>query len=133
MATLLDADAITLVRYERGDELTVLAHHGVGARQLAPGTRLPQDDASVSGTVRRTQRPARMASYADAHGYIGELAGDLRFRSGVGAPIVVDGRLWGATVANWTAEEPPPPGTEQRLAEFARLLDTAIANADWPR
>jgi signal transduction histidine kinase len=43
---------------------------------------------------------------------------------------VVDGRLWGATIANWTTEQPPPPGTEQRLAQFARLLDTAIANAD---
>jgi GAF domain-containing protein len=130
MATLLHADGITLVRYEPDDELTVLAHRGLGARQLPPGRRLPQDGASVSGTVRRTQRPARMASYTDTHGHIGEVIGDLRFRSGVGAPIVVDGRLRGATVANWTAEEPPPPDTEQRLTNFARLLDTAIANAD---
>jgi GAF domain-containing protein len=130
MATLLDADGITLVRFEADNEVTVLAHRGMSAPQLPPGTRLPQDGASVSGTIRRTQRPARIASYADTHGLIGELVGDLRFRSGVGAPIVVDGRLWGATVANWTAEEPPPPGTEERLAQFARLLDTAIANAD---
>jgi signal transduction histidine kinase len=130
MATLLEADVITLVRYEPDDALTVLAHRGVSAQRLPPGTRLLQDGASVSGTVRRTQRPARIVSYADTHGPIGELVGDLRFRSGVGAPIVVDGRLWGATVANWTTEEPPPPGTEDRLAEFARLLDTAIANAD---
>jgi GAF domain-containing protein len=130
MATLLDADGITLVRYEPGDELTVLAHRGLSAGQLPAGTRVRHDGSSVSDTIRRTQRPARMASYADTQGHIGEVIGDLRFHSGVGAPIVVDGRLWGATIANWTAEEPPPPGTEQRLAEFARLLDTAIANAD---
>jgi GAF domain-containing protein len=130
MATLLDADGITLVRYEPGDELTVLAHRGPGAQQVPPGTRVRHDGDSVSATVRRTQRPARMASYADTHGHIGEVIEGLRFRSGVGAPIVVDGRVWGATIANWTAEEPPLHGTEERLAEFARLLDTAIANAD---
>jgi GAF domain-containing protein len=130
MATLLDADGITLVRYESDDELTVLAHHGSAAQQVPAGSRIRHDGASVTATVRRTQRPARMESYADTHGQIGEVIGDLRYRSGVGAPIVVDGRLWGATIANWTGEEPPPPGTEDRLAQFARLLDTAIANAD---
>jgi signal transduction histidine kinase len=130
IAALLDAEGITLVRYEPDDELTVLAHRGLGAPRVPPGTRLPHDGASVSGTVRRTGRPARMASYADTHGQIGEVIAGLGFRSGVGAPIVVDGRVWGATIANWTAAEPPPPGTEDRLAEFARLVDTAIANAD---
>jgi signal transduction histidine kinase len=130
MATLLVADGITIVRYELDDELTVLAHRGPAAEQTPPGTRIRHDGASVSATVRRTQRPARMTSYADTPGQIGEVIGDPGFRSGVGAPIVVDGRLWGATVANWTSEEPPAPGTEERLAEFARLLDTAIANAD---
>jgi signal transduction histidine kinase len=130
MATLLVADGITLVRYEPGDELTVLAHRGPAERQLPAGTRVRHDGASVSATVRRTRRPARMASYADTGGKIGEIIEGLRFRSGVGAPIVVDGRLWGATIANWTGEEPPPAGIEERLAKFARLLGTAIANAD---
>jgi signal transduction histidine kinase len=48
----------------------------------------------------------------------------------VGAPIVVEGGLWGVTVANWTGDERPPPDTEQRMAEFTELLGTAIANAD---
>ena len=108
----------------------MLAHRGPAAQQVPAGTRLRHDGASVSATVRRTQRPARIASYADTDGKIGEVIGSLRFHSGVGAPIVVDGRLWGATIATWWAEEPPPPETEERLAKFARLLGTAIANAD---
>ena len=71
-----------------------------------------------------------MASYADTHGQIGEVIGGLRLSSGVGAPIVVDGRLWGATIANWVAREPPSPEIEERMAKFAQLLGTAIANAD---
>ena len=82
MATLLVADGITLVRYEPDDELTVLAHRGPGAQQVPPGTRLRHDGDSVSATVRTTQRPARMASYAHTHGHIGEVIGDLRFRLG---------------------------------------------------
>jgi signal transduction histidine kinase len=48
----------------------------------------------------------------------------------VGAPIVVDGRLWGCIAVSWHGGEPPPADTEERMAHFAELLDTAIANAD---
>jgi len=43
---------------------------------------------------------------------------------------VVDGRLWGVIVASWGGERSPPGDTEERMAQFAQLLDTAIANAD---
>jgi hypothetical protein len=48
----------------------------------------------------------------------------------VGVPIFVDGRLWGATIANWVGETVPPPDTEERMAQFTQLLETAIANAE---
>jgi signal transduction histidine kinase len=130
MAALLSADGITLCRYEPGDELTVLAHLGPEAWQLPAGKRVRHDGKSVSATVRRTHRPARMDSYADTHGHIGEVIDGLRFRSGVGTPIVVEGRLWGTAIANWTGEERPPEDTEERMAKFTQLLETAIANAD---
>ncbi|MEU5340203.1 PAS domain S-box protein [Streptomyces sp. NPDC020766] len=48
----------------------------------------------------------------------------------VGAPIVVDDRLWGAVVVSAPHPEPLPRGTESRLADFTELIATAIANAD---
>jgi signal transduction histidine kinase len=48
----------------------------------------------------------------------------------VGAPIVVEGRLWGVIEAIWKRQESPPADTEARMARFAELLETAIANAD---
>ena len=51
-------------------------------------------------------------------------------RGAVGAPIVVEGRIWCAIVASWDREGSPPPDTEERMARFAELLETAIANAD---
>ena len=61
---------------------------------------------------------------------MGELIDHLQYKSGRRCvPIVVDGRVWGVTVASW-ASEYPPSDTEQRMAQFGELLDTAIANAD---
>jgi signal transduction histidine kinase len=42
----------------------------------------------------------------------------------------VDGRTWGALAAIWTGGGPAPDDTEVRMASFAELLDTTIANAD---
>jgi signal transduction histidine kinase len=130
LGTLLDADGLSLCRLETGDELTVLAHYGPAARHVPVGTRMRHDEPSVSATIRRTLRPARMDSYAHTGGQLGDAIKELRFSSGVGAPIVVDGRLWGITMANWVDDSPPPPDTEERLAQFTQLLETAIANAD---
>jgi GAF domain-containing protein len=130
LGALLHAHGISLCRYEPGDELTVVAHLGPEADTIPPGTRVRHDSKSVTAIVRRTQRPARLDSYVETGGSIGELIGRLGFSAGVGAPIVVEGRLWGVTVGNWTGGERPPSDTEQRMAEFTELLGTAIANAD---
>ena len=47
-----------------------------------------------------------------------------------GAPIIVEGRLWGMIGASSSLEQPLPPDTEARLASFTELVATAIANAE---
>jgi GAF domain-containing protein len=130
MELLLDADGVVLSRYEPGDELVLLAHRGSNAQRFPPGTRVRQEEESVSAMVRHTERPARMENYAGTHGAIAQLVHTLGARTAVGAPIVVDGRLWGVVVATWNDEEPLSANTEERMAQFAQLLDTAVANAD---
>jgi signal transduction histidine kinase len=50
--------------------------------------------------------------------------------STVGAPIVVDGRLWGVILAAArTRPEPLPVATESRMAEFTALVGVAVSNA----
>jgi signal transduction histidine kinase len=80
--------------------------------------------------VRRTGRPARIDDFTWADGPIAAIVRDNGLRVTVGAPIVVDGALWGVITASWARKEPPPDDTEERMARFAELLDTAIANAD---
>src|SRR5262249_20231810 len=50
-------------------------------------------------------------------------------RSGAGGPMIVDGRVWGAMAVGSTARE-LPAGTEDRVAEFAELVSTAISNLE---
>jgi signal transduction histidine kinase len=61
-------------------------------------------------------------------GYLGAELRKMGVRSAIGAPIVVDGQLWGTMVVYWTDDD-PPPDIEARLAEFTDLVATAIANA----
>jgi PAS domain S-box-containing protein len=130
MDRLLGADGVTLSRYEPDEEVTVVAHRGSKASRVPPGTRVSHEGENVTSLVRRSERAARLEHYDGTRGAIAELVHSLGVHASVAAPIVVDGRLWGVTIATWSGEEPPPADTEERMAQFAELLDTAIANAD---
>jgi signal transduction histidine kinase len=84
----------------------------------------------VAALVRRSRRPARIEQFEPADPARAELARAFGAGTAVGAPIVVDGRLWGTVVAIWNREKSPPADTEERMGQFAELLETAIANAD---
>ena len=51
------------------------------------------------------------------------------FRWGIAAPVIAEGRLWGAILAARTQGDDFAPGDEERLGHFASLVGLAIANA----
>jgi PAS domain S-box-containing protein len=126
---LLGADGATLSRFEPDEEVTIVAHRGLDATRLPPGTRISHKGENVTSLVRRSESPARIESSDGATGTAAELASTSGARASVAAPIVVDGGLWGVAIASWGGEEAPPGDSEERMAQFAGLLDTAIANA----
>ena len=128
VAALLDASQVALGRSD-DDMLTVVAQSG-STTHVQVGEGFPLGGTNVASTVMRTGRTARMDDYAEATGPISDVARAARVRSVVAAPVVVDGRTWGALIAVWSDRGPPPDDTEERIARFAELLDTAIANAD---
>jgi signal transduction histidine kinase len=130
ISSVLTSDGVLLTRYEEAAEITYVAHRGPGASLVPVGTRLPYEPESISGKVWRTRAPARMEDYSESHGAMGDVARTLGIGKAVGAPIVVEGRLWGVAIAYWRRDTSPPADTEQRLAKFTELLDVAIANAD---
>jgi len=71
-----------------------------------------------------------MDDYGDVEGETAGVARGLRLRSTVGAPIVVEGRLWGALMAATRGDEPLLEDAETRIAAFTELVATAISNAE---
>ena len=127
---LLGAAQVGLARYENEHEISVLAIRGQSPEVLRAGMRLPLDGDSVNARILRTGRSARLNFAEEGNGSITEVLRRDNVNATVGAPIVVDGALWGMVGASWRGDDQPPADAEDRLAQFAELLDTAIANAD---
>jgi signal transduction histidine kinase len=127
---LLGAAQVGLARYENEHEISVLAIRGQSPEVLRAGVRLPLDGDSVNARILRTGRSARLNFAEEGNGSITEVLRRDNVNATVGAPIVVDGALWGMVGASWRGHDQPPADAEERLAQFAELLDTAIANAD---
>jgi signal transduction histidine kinase len=125
---LLRADAGTVCRYEPDGTGTVVAGWSVSGRHLPVGTRATLTD-TLSAKVLRSGGSARLDSYEGLSGPVAEMVGAFGLRSSVGAPIVVEGRIWGAMIAFSNGPEPLPTDSEMRLAGFTELAATAISNA----
>jgi signal transduction histidine kinase len=130
---LVPIDGASMLRYESDGTATLIARSAetdIDAIQI--GTRLTLEDLegeSLTQLVLRTGRPARMDSYAKATSPIAVRARQAGVRCSAGAPIVVDGRLWGVMAVASTRPVPLPVATESRIAAFTELLGTAIAMA----
>ena len=130
LSRLLQISMVRTLRFEPDGSVTVLAAHGITDDRIPPGTNVPIPAGSVIEKVFRTRRPARLDDYAQVRGPIGAILREQGARHGVGGPIVVDGRLWGAMAVGARSAEVLPAGTEDRVTEFAELVSTAISNIE---
>jgi signal transduction histidine kinase len=129
VAGLLGVDNMRMVRYEADATVTVIAEWGEPGTVFPVGSRLPLGGNNIATQVLRTERPARI-EYANATGAVGAYARRMGSRCAVGAPIVVDGRVWGVIVATSPEAGSLPADTEARLENFSELVATAISNTE---
>jgi len=127
---VLPVDLARMGRYESDATVTFVAASGGTGAVFPVGVPLALEGRNVSTVVSQTGRAARIDDYADASGPIGVAFRESGFRSGVGTPITVEGRLWGVMLVGSGLEERMPADTEERLAQFTELLATAVANAE---
>jgi signal transduction histidine kinase len=127
VARLLRADRGTVCRYEPDGTPTVTALWTRGERTDPAGIRSGPEASleadSVAALVQQSGRPGRIDSRDGSGGSIGAA------RSTVGAPILAQGRVWGAILVSSTGPQPFAEDTESRLMGFAELVATAISNA----
>jgi len=128
---LLGTEYAWVARYDPDGTQTVVGAWAAtgGSAPIPVGSRLVLVGRNVATLVFQTGQPARIWDYADYSGEIGKMAHEAGLRAGVGAPVSVEGRLWGVMSVASTGE-PLPDGTEERLAGFTELTATAIANAE---
>jgi GAF domain-containing protein len=120
----------TVSRYEIDGSFTVVASSDAcGRPRLRVGERLRLEGDNVALRVLHAGRAVRMDSHENAPGPASARIRELGLRCGVGAPIVVDGRTWGAAIVGSWAQEPLPADTEARISDFADLAAGAIASA----
>ena len=127
---LLGADVAVVFRYEPDRTATVVGLWGVPAVEFPRTARLTVAGFGPAVTVLETGRPTRTERIAGPTGSIAGRFAQVGARSGVGAPITVEGRLWGVVIAAATDSSKLPVGSEARIADFTELAGTAIANAD---
>ncbi len=127
--SLMGVDAASLLRYEADKTATLLAVSAeADARVDLPVDKVSTEGHNVTALVLRTGRPARIDDYTKATG--GEHARRFReagVRATVGVPVQLRERVWGL-LAVYSMHRGLPPDTEARLADFAALVASALAN-----
>jgi signal transduction histidine kinase len=126
---LIPADAASLGRYET-DGVTAVASWTKAGGYLPPGARRTLTKGTAAQLVFETQRPGRIDDYEGVPGATAATVRGWGWRSAVGAPVIVEGHLWGLILVASTSDRPLPPDTEERLAQFTELVATAIANTE---
>jgi PAS domain S-box-containing protein len=120
---------VAVWRFEPAGMATVVGAWSEHPHPFRAGTRWPLDGPTICAQVLRTGRPARIDDFADIPGTIADAARKTGIRSCAGAPIIVNGEVWGAMSTDSTDREPLPAQIEDRLAEFTELVATTISNA----
>jgi len=128
---LLGAQTSNMARFEPDGTAVVAGEWSAGTVRSVPvGTHVALDGPTVAARIRRSGRPERVDSYESVPGSTAAMLRELGFRSSVGAPIKLGGRLWGAVMVSTVEPRPFPAGSEQRIADFAELVALALANAE---
>jgi signal transduction histidine kinase len=130
VARVVNVPLVSVARYELDGAATECASFSPEGPLFPVGKRWSLEGTNVLQLVRENCEAARIDDYSGLEGEIVDAVRRAGIRSTVGIPIVVAGRVWGAMVVSTTEQDPLPPGTEARLADFTELLATAIANAE---
>jgi PAS domain S-box-containing protein len=126
---LLGTSSMRLLRYESEDTAKVVAGDSDPETEIPVGAIVPLEGDNMPRRVQRARSAARQI-LDEPVGPLAELAQRIGLHEVVGAPVWVEGRLWGVMIAGWTHQVAVPDDTEERMSQFTELVAVAIANAE---
>jgi GAF domain-containing protein len=131
---LYDADTANTLRWE-GEALKVVGDWFRDGRPGRAGDVYSFGGDTISVRVVSAEAPARVDSTADLQTDFARARwNELGIDASIGAPVIVDGGVWGVvTASRFHGREPFPPRAEEQLGDFATLFALAIGNAAWQR
>ena len=130
VADVLPAVDIVLVgRYSEGPSLEFVGGWSSTGGAHWVGQTVKLGGGNVSTKVFDTREPARVDVLTDDASVATATALSIGARSAAGAPINVEGKLWGVITVASLREAGLPIGIEHELAGFTELIATAMANA----
>ncbi|HEV7640473.1 MAG TPA: GAF domain-containing protein [Gaiellaceae bacterium] len=128
---LFDVPTVGLFRYGPGRTATVVGGAGDMAAYVGRAISVSPHDLGVLASVLRTGHAGRVDDYTGLEGGGPDFAREVGIGSGMGTPLIVDGRIWGCVMLGLPRGVPPLPlDTADRLTAFSDLVATAIANAE---
>jgi GAF domain-containing protein len=127
---LIGIEETRLVRFVDDRSAVTVASSG-SSDEFPVGERIPAEpgDRTPVARVLETGKSVRFDDYSIGEGPVATTLRRMGIRTGVCAPIYVDGRLWGS-INTGSEREELTPDAESRLAQFTDLLATAIANTE---
>jgi signal transduction histidine kinase len=132
IGALFRAQAATVLRWD-GDTIRVIGTWRAEEAEARPaGTVLDFGGDTITARVVETAAPARLDSAGDLQTeFARERWAELGLQASIGAPIIVDRKVWGVVAASRTRPgDPFAAGAEARLADFSALVAQAIVNTD---
>jgi len=127
---LFGGDLAAVFRYSPQREATLVGGWSVPDITIPVGSSFNVTGTGVGVRVFDTRRPARAERFDGPPGSMAAFLASCGAQRGVGAPITVEGRLWGVLVIVSTDPVRLPLSSELRAAQFTDLLASAVANAE---
>src|ERR1700760_135304 len=106
---------VVVWRYDSNGIGTVVSAWSELAHPFEVGSRWPLDGGALCALLPRTGRPGRVDDLTGADGTIADAQRSSGMRACAGAPILVDGGVWGAISVLSTASTALPEHIEYRL------------------
>jgi signal transduction histidine kinase len=125
---LLGARSSATVRFDEKTAVVVGRWNRGEGGGFEVGTLVPYTDPD-GPTARLAREGGRIDDYTDVPGEAARMMREAGYRSAVAAPIIADGRSWGALFVV-SAGEPLGLEAEPRLRDFAKLVALALESAE---